>query len=65
MKQKAFFVIFKGLSLIEVNEIFSFLESESPTLKQVIETYKKNRAVNFPKILRNVLRKITIDLLYF
>ena len=57
--------MFKGLSLIEVNEIFSFLESESPTLKQVIETYKKNRAVNFPKIHRNVLRKITIDLLYF
>ena len=36
MKQKAFFMIFKGLSLKQIKQ--TFLEDESPTLK--VQSYK-------------------------
>ena len=40
MKQKAFFTIFKGLSLKQIKQFF--LESESPTLSLLKELHREN-----------------------
>ena len=38
MKKKAFFIIFKGLSMKQITQIF--LEGESPTLKRLARRRK-------------------------
>ena len=44
MKQKAFFIIFKGLSIKQITQIF--LEGESPTLREIIwNKYRSQMAI--------------------
>ena len=58
MKQKAFFIIFKGFSLKQIKTIF--LEGESPTLTYVdtlIKGHQRNQKIN--QFLKTLLRNCT------